>query len=78
MRREEAEDAHGFALAEDAEAEEGVYASPSPRPGIRGSPKNSGPPAGCGVGEEGGSVSQDKVRTHAARTSENVVAEDGS
>ena len=43
-----------------------------------GSPKNSGPPAGCGVGDEGGSVSQERVRKQAARRRENVVLEEGS
>src|SRR5690349_15459501 len=43
-----------------------------------GSPKNSGPPAGCGVGDDGGSVSQDRVRRQAARRREKVVADCGS
>lgn len=43
-----------------------------------GSPKKSGPPAGCGVGEEGGRVSQERVRRQAARRREKVVVEEGS
>lgn len=43
-----------------------------------GSPKNKGPPAGCGVGLEGGRVSQDSVRRQAARRREKVAEEEGS